>query len=89
MSQPEIEVSEPDFRLQDFIEVLNPETQAKEYGKVTKIDKGVVHYHLYKPPEQLPGGRQPHHSRVELIRTDESSKEYLQNVIRKVEVLRF
>ena len=33
-------------------------------------------------------GRLPHHSKFELIRTDETAKEFRENVIKKVEVLR-
>ena len=40
-------------------------------------------------PEDLPGcGRKPYHSKFELIRTDESSKEFITNVIKQVYVLR-
>lgn len=47
-------------------------------------------YSAYLLPEEIPrmGERKPHHSKYELIRTDDSCKEFLVNIVKKVNVLR-
>lgn len=64
-------------------------------------EDNVVLFKLFAVPDDLPCkenfgtnscvflvGRQPHHSLFELIRTDETLKEFKENIIKKVEVVR-
>jgi hypothetical protein len=42
-----------------------------------------MHYTIYAKPEDLPSRqRQPHHSKFELIRTDEVGKEFVANIVK-------
>ena len=60
-------------------------------------DDKVIIFTIYALPDDLPGktlklnfieGRKQYHSKFELIRTDETAKEFKSNVIKKVEVVR-
>ena len=60
-------------------------------GKVTQVEANgeVFHYLAYLRPEQTKeGARKSHHSKSELVRTDEASKEFVQNVVKHVSVVR-
>ncbi len=77
------------FKVHDHIETKNPDTNETVLGKINTIAGEVVQFNIYKLPEQFPCGRLPHHSRLELFRTDETAKEFLQNIVRKIDVIKF
>jgi len=77
-------------KLGSFVLLKNPgEGDKVMVGKVTQVKETVFHYSWYARPEELPGvERKGYHSRFELIRTDETRKEFISNVIKPVHVLR-
>ena len=72
-----------------FYEFKNPETQLTTIGKVVSIESDIVIYLAYQRSFEYFGeARKPYHTPFELIRTDEQSKEFIQNVQREIKVLR-
>eukprot|EP00347_Sterkiella_histriomuscorum_P015578 403356500 len=78
-----------DFKVGEFVIVYNIDRNKKLVGKINEIkDEKILIFTIYAMPEDLPMGRQQYHSAFELIRTDETAKEFVENAIKKVEVLR-
>jgi hypothetical protein len=76
------------YKQNDFVLFANPDKK-RQVGKITTIQKDSFFIcNVYARPEAVLGQRQSYHSHFELIRTEETAKEFLSNVIRKVEVLR-
>jgi len=78
-----------DIKIGDCICVRNPETQKLSYGKVSQLIGRIVHFNVYSRPEDLPGGKLLfYHSKFELIRTEETTKEFVENVVQLIQILR-
>mmetsp|Transcript_29553 Transcript_29553/g.36662 ORF Transcript_29553/g.36662 Transcript_29553/m.36662 type:complete len:80 (-) Transcript_29553:97-336(-) len=76
-------------RVGEFYLFCNPETSKHTIGKATSIKDSVVFFDAFVLPEELAlVGHKSHHSKYELIKTDEKLKEFESNVIKKVHVLR-
>jgi hypothetical protein len=73
----------------DFVCVRHPDSNKLSYGKVNQVTDRIVHYTVYAKPEDLPGGKRlAYHSKFELIQTTQVSKEFLENVVRSIKILR-
>ena len=72
----------------DFVQLYDPSSDQELIGKIQEIRDNYFLYFKYLKPDQAPGGRQSHHSDFELIRTDEQSKEFTDNVRAVVKVMR-
>ena len=72
-----------------FYDFRNPETQTSTIGKVVSIEGDVVIYLAFQRClEYFGDSTKPYHTPFELIMTDEQAKEFVQNVLREVKVLR-
>ena len=63
----------------------NPENQTQTIGKVVNIEGDIVYYLEYlKCIEFLKESVKVHHTKFELIKTNEQQKEFAQNTLRQV-----
>lgn len=58
------------------------------YGKITEFGENgsVFYFMLYIQPKDLSTGAMDHHSKFEVIKTDKLDKEFVANIIVKIQV---
>ncbi len=77
-------------KIGDCFCVWDPDTQKLSYGKVSQLIGIIVHFNVYSRLKDFSGGKLllSHHSKYELIRTEETMKEFVENVVRLIKNLR-
>ena len=73
---------------QSFYVFRNPESGIEQIGKVVTVEANIVSYLVYAKVQTIFKTPKAYHTNYELVRTDELAKEFKQNTLQKIEVLR-
>ena len=71
----------------DFVKLLKPDKKLC-FGKIDSFCDGkqAFRYFVFLQPHQMKNGAETYHSRYELIKTDKIEKEFVKNIVSKVNV---
>lgn len=79
------------YRVGDYVRVRNLDLKQRfEVAKITSLDQNntkVFFYQKFIWPDNLPYGRLGHHSQNELIKSDETSKQFFNQIEGKVYIV--
>ena len=73
------------YKIDDFVQIS--QDQKLVIGKITEFEDKTFFFKVYKDPSEVLDGRQSHHSKYELIKTEENGKEFSENIKMKIQVI--
>lgn len=73
------------YKIDDFVQIKAD--QKLVIGKITEFEEKTFFFKLYKDPSEVKEGRLCHHSKFELIKTEENDKEFTASIVKKIKVI--